>query len=128
LDRHGAEQRRQFLPNNGYVVTATSPPVTVHVTPPPTPTLTVDKTSVAAGQTVTVMVSGASGSSQDWLALASVGSADTSYLKWVYLASGQTTFSWTTSMPTAPGAYEFRLYRNNGFTRAATSPVVTVVP
>jgi hypothetical protein len=29
-------------------------------------------------------------------------------------------------MPQQPGTYEFRLFLNNGFTRAATSPTVTV--
>jgi hypothetical protein len=29
-------------------------------------------------------------------------------------------------MPTTPGTYEFRLFLNNGYTRAATSPTVTV--
>jgi subtilisin family serine protease/uncharacterized protein YegP (UPF0339 family) len=118
----------RFLPNNGYVVTTTSPPVTVRVTPPPAPTLTVDKTSAAVGQNITVTVSGASGSSSDWLALAPVGSADTAYVKWTYLAAGQTTFSWTTSMPTTAGTYEFRFYSNNSYTRGATSAAITVLP
>jgi len=29
-------------------------------------------------------------------------------------------------MPSVPGNYEFRLFPNDGFTRAATSPQVTV--
>jgi hypothetical protein len=29
-------------------------------------------------------------------------------------------------MPMTPGNYEFRLFRNGGYTRAATSPPVTV--
>jgi hypothetical protein len=29
-------------------------------------------------------------------------------------------------MPTTPGTYEFRLFLENGYTRAATSPPVTV--
>jgi hypothetical protein len=31
-------------------------------------------------------------------------------------------------MPTTPGNYEFRLFFNNGYTRLATSPTVTVTP
>jgi hypothetical protein len=31
-------------------------------------------------------------------------------------------------MPSAPGQYEFRLFLNNGYTLAATSPPVTVGP
>jgi hypothetical protein len=29
-------------------------------------------------------------------------------------------------MPTTPGIYEFRLFLNNVYTRAATSPTITV--
>jgi subtilisin len=116
----------RFLPNNGYVVTATSPPVTVGAAPPPTTTLTVDQTSIDAGGSVTVTVTGASGSATDWIALAQVGSPDTQYVKWTYLAGGQTTFNWTVTMPTTVGDYEFRLYPNGGYTRAGTSPVVHV--
>ena len=73
-------------------------------------------------------VSGSSGSSTDWLALARVGSPDTQYLTWTYLPAGQTTYSWTVNMPTTTGDYEFRLYPNSGYTRAATSATVTVGP
>ena len=31
-------------------------------------------------------------------------------------------------MPTATGTYEFRLFLNDGFTRGATSPAITVNP
>ena len=30
-------------------------------------------------------------------------------------------------MPSTPGTYEFRLFLNNGYTRAATSPPITVI-
>jgi hypothetical protein len=30
-------------------------------------------------------------------------------------------------MPNPPGTYEFRLFLNNGYTRVATSPTITVV-
>jgi hypothetical protein len=44
------------------------------------------------------------------------------------VGSGVTARDWTVTMPSAPGTYEFRLFLNNGYTRAATSPPVTVVP
>ena len=69
-----------------------------------------------------------SGGSQDWLALASVGAPATSYLQWVYVGAGVTTRTWTVTMPTASGQYEFRLFLSNAFTLAATSPKVTVAP
>ena len=34
---------------------------------------------------------------------------------------------WTVPMPSTPGTYEFRLFNNNGYTRVATSPTVTVI-
>ena len=37
-----------------------------------------------------------------------------------------TTRTWTVTVPSAAGIYEFRLYLNNGYTRAATSPPITV--
>jgi len=114
----------RFLPNNGYVVTATSPPVTVQAASQPTPTLAVDKTSATTGQSVTVTLSGGAGGAQDWIGLAAVGSS--SSLQWTYVGAGKTTFGWTTSMPATPGDYEFRLYLNGGNTAVATSPVVHV--
>jgi hypothetical protein len=32
------------------------------------------------------------------------------------------------TVPTTPGTYQFRLFLNDGFVRAATSPTVTVTP
>ena len=37
-----------------------------------------------------------------------------------------TTRTWTVTVPPTPGPYEFRLFLDNGFVRAATSPTVTV--
>src|SRR5215470_16159293 len=36
--------------------------------------------------------------------------------------------AWTVTMPATAGTYQFRLYLNNGYSRAATSPDVTVIP
>jgi len=55
------------------------------------------------------------------------GSPNTSYLQWTYVGAGVSTRTWTVTMPTTPGTYEFRLLLNNGFTRAATSPTVTTI-
>src|SRR5262249_25683292 len=66
------------------------------------------------------------GGSTDWIALASTSAPNTSYLQYVYVGAGVTTRTWTVTMPTTPGTYEFRLFLNNGYTRAATSPAVTV--
>src|SRR5262249_25750625 len=49
------------------------------------------------------------------------------YVQWTYVGSGVTSRTWTVTIAAA-GTYEFRLYADSGYTRAATSPPVTVVP
>ena len=87
--------------------------------------LTVSATSVPAGTPVTVTLNNGKGGSTDWLALAAVGASDSSYLQWTYVGAGMATRTWTVTPPGA-GSYEFRLFLNDSFTRAATSPAVTV--
>jgi len=91
----------------------------------PTPTLSVSTTTAAVGGTVTVTLTGGLGGQSDWIALAATGSANTSYVAYTYVGNGVTTRTWTVTVQT-PGTYEFRLFLNNGYTRAATSPTVTV--
>ena len=79
------------------------------------------------GGSVTVTLTGGAGGSTDWLALAAAGGADTSYLQWTYVGAGVATRTWTVTMPTTPGTFEFRLFLNNGYSRAATSPPVVTV-
>lgn len=119
----GTYEFRLFL-NGGYVRAATSPAVTVSAS---TPVLTVNATSVVVGGSVTVTLTGGAGGSTDWLALAPAGAANTTYLQWTYVGAGVTMRTWTVTMPATTGAYEFRLFLNNGFTRAATSPTVTTI-
>jgi subtilisin family serine protease len=102
----------------------TSSSLTFTVEPPAT--LTPSVTSVAPGAQLTVTLANGFGGASDWLALASAGAADASYLQWTYVGGGLTSKTWTLTMPTTAGTYEFRLFLNNGFTRAATSPPVTV--
>jgi hypothetical protein len=68
------------------------------------------------------------GGSTDWLALTEASIADTpgNFLTWIYVGAGVTTRTWTVNMPTTPGQYQFRLYLNDGYVRAAASPLVTV--
>ena len=91
-----------------------------------TPVLTVDRTNVAAGASVTVTLTNGFGGSTDWLALAATNAANNIYVKYTYVGAGVTTRTWTVAMPTTGGTYEFRLFLNNGYTRAATSPTITV--
>jgi subtilisin len=112
-----------------YVVTpapggGTSVTLTVPIDPPPS--LTPSAASVAPGSPVTVTLENGFGGSSDWLALARTGSALTSYSSFTYVGTGVLNRTWTVTMPSTPGQYEFRLFLNNGYTLAATSPPVTV--
>jgi hypothetical protein len=92
----------------------------------PAPVLTVSAASVNGGASVTTTLTNGLGGSQDWLALAATSAANTTYIQWVYVGAGVTTRTWTVTMPTTPGTYEFRLFLNNVYARAATSPTITV--
>jgi hypothetical protein len=99
------------------------------------PTLTVSATSVPLGGSVSVTVSGGPGNRSDWVSLARVGTALTSFLDWKYLsgtrsqpATGLTFAELTFAIPPTAGQYEFRFFANNGYTLLATSPVVTALP
>lgn len=90
-----------------------------------------EQQSVDSGVTVSVVASGAT-TIRDWVALAQVGAANGSYIAWKYMNGSQTapssvitsaTLSFT--MASAAGNYEWRFFANNGFTRLATSGVVT---
>jgi hypothetical protein len=94
----------------------------------PPPVLELSATTVTPGSMVTVTLTYGLGGPFDWIALAASTAPDTSYLNYVYVGSGNVTRTWTVAMPTTPGTYEFRLFLNNGYTRAAVSPVVTVTP
>jgi hypothetical protein len=92
----------------------------------PAPTLSVSTTTAAPGTSVTVTLTGGLGGASDWIAFAATSAPNTSYLTYTYVGSGVTTRTWTVTVPTTPGTYEFRLFLNNGYTRAATSATVTV--
>jgi subtilisin len=119
----GTVQVSVFTPAPGGGTSASLPVV---IDPPPA--LTVSATAVAPGSPATVTLTNGFGGSADWLALAATGSPDTSYLQWTYVGAGVTGRPWTVTMPSTAGAYEFRLFLNNGSVRAATSPAVTVDP
>jgi len=116
----------RFFRDYGYSRAATSPVVTIEAPPPPE--LTVNTTSVTAGGSATVTLVNGPGGSRDWITVAASASADTSYLQWTYVGAGVTTRTWTVNLPSTPGSYQFRLFLNGVFTRAATSPNVTVTP
>ena len=117
----GAAQVSVFNPAP---VGGTSASLSVSVNPPPA--IAVSATSVAPGTVVTATLTNGFGGAYDWLAMAATGSPNTSYLQHTYVGINVTTQTWTVLMPTAPGTYEFRLFLNDGYVRAATSPTVTV--
>lgn len=117
----GTAQVSVFNPAPGGGLSSTLP-----FTVGPPPTITVSATTVAPGATVTMTLTNGFGGAGDWLALASTTAATVSYLQSTYIGAGVTSRTWTVTMPTTPGAYEFRLFPNNGFTLAAKSPTVTV--
>ena len=83
------------------------------VTLDPPPSLTVSAISVAPSTAVTTTLANGFGGANDWLALAATGSPLTSYISFTYVGSGVTNRTWTVTMPSAAGQYEFRLFLNN---------------
>ncbi|MEK7281155.1 MAG: choice-of-anchor Q domain-containing protein, partial [Chloroflexota bacterium] len=97
--------------------------------------LTVNPTTVSPGGSVTVTWSNvASPTINDWLGIYAQGTADTSYLNWVYTSSctmttgitAKASGSCSMTMPLTAGTYEIRLFSNGGYTKLATSPAITV--
>jgi hypothetical protein len=91
--------------------------------------------SVAPGGSATVAWSGvASATARDWIGLFAPGSANTSFIDWVYVscskspsagrASGSCSFPIAASV--AAGTYEFRLFADNGYTLLAKSGTISV--
>jgi hypothetical protein len=119
----GTYEFRLFL-NNTYTRVATSAPIVVAEGPPPV--LTVNTTTAMPGSLITVTLTNGRGGAADWLSFAPTGAANNSYVQFVYVGAGVTTRTWTVAAPNTPGTYEFRLFLNNSYTRAATSPTITV--
>src|SRR5207247_520420 len=59
-----------------------------------------------------------------WLGLAETSAPENTYLQETPVGAGVSSRAWTVTMPTTPGAYEFRLFVND--VRKATSATVTV--
>jgi hypothetical protein len=118
----GSYVARAF-PDNTFVLVAESP--TFVVAAATAPTVATDKSSYAAGSTITVTYAGLPGNLQDWIALAPAGSANTSYVAYVF-TNGQKSGAATFATPAA-GSYVARALVNNTFTRAAESATFAVV-
>src|SRR5204863_2543128 len=110
----GSPQVTVFTPAPGG---GTSSAVMLTITP--ALALTVNTTSVAPGGSLTMTLTAGPGGASDWLAFAATSAPNNSYLFWIYVGAGVTTRTWTIDAPTTAGTYEFRLFLNNGYTRAA---------
>jgi len=127
----GTYELRLFA-NNSFTRLATSSAITVGAAGP---SLGVSPTSASPGGTVTANWSGiANPTAGDWIGLFAQGAADTAFIDWIYVSCSKTPSTARASgscalpLPTnlASGAYELRLFANNGFTRLATSNITTV--
>jgi WD40 repeat protein len=115
------------LLHNTVTLLAESPAFTVS-----DPVVTLDKSSYAAGSTITVTYAGLPGFEEDWIAIAPVGSPNTTYLAYVF-TGGQTSGTATFTAPATPGSYVVRAFPNNTFVPvwesaafAVNTPTVTV--
>ena len=122
-----------FTTASGLSITVVSPPPAGGTSTARTlslvqPSLSVSPRTVPAGGSVTVTLTNGPGGDRAWLGFTAVGTPDgaNQYPQWTYIGAGVTTRTWTVTAPSAPGQYEFRLFPNEGYTRAATSPAVTV--
>jgi hypothetical protein len=112
----------RYLPNNGYSSVDTSNPVQVTAAY----TLSASPSTVAANGTITVnWTAPPEHATNDWIGMFAVGSPNTSYLAYRWVASG-TSGSVTFTAPATPGSYEFRYLPNNGYSSVDTSNAVQV--
>jgi cysteine-rich repeat protein len=84
-----------------------------------------------AGQRVASWSGVTTPTGRDWIGLYRQGAANTAYLSWQYVSCSQVVglprASGSCTFPiSASGVYEFRYFRNNGFTMLVTSNTVTV--
>jgi hypothetical protein len=124
----------RLLANNGFARLATSNAFTV-TAGNGSPSLTVSPSSISAGGTVTASWSGiAAPSLSDWIGLFTPGASDTAFIEWIYVSCSKTrgspqaagACSFIVPASLGSGDYELRLLADDGFTRLATSNLVTV--
>ena len=123
----GTYQLRLFDAGS-YNVVATSPAITVSA-----PSVSIDKTTVAAGGTVTATIANGPGGVSDWVGLFDASASAGSYRDWRYLsgsqskpASGVANATIAFTAPSAPGTYNLRLFANGSLTLVATSASFSV--
>ena len=98
-----------------------------------TPGITVTTPTVNPGGTISFVVANGPANPLDWVGLYAATDSDTSFQEWSYLnglkvapVAGQSNATLQFVAPTVMGTYQLRLFANNGYTRLATSAVITV--
>lgn len=118
----------RLFANGTYARLATSDAITVVASPTPgTPFIGVSSLQVETGTQITATLTGGPANPLDVLSFAPVGSPNTSFPQWLYIAS-TSTFTWSINAPSTPDDYEFRLYKQGDYTILATSDAVNVRP
>jgi len=121
----------RLFASDGWTKLATSGTVSVTV---PTPIVSVDESPVSAGGVIYVGVANGPANVGDWVGLYQVDASNSNLIAWSYL-NGQHTRPGTGlsfaaplefTAPVTPGAYEVRLFSNDGYTLLATSAPITV--
>ncbi len=122
----------RLLRDDGYEKLATSNNFTV--TGQSTPTVAASPSTLTTGSPVTATWSGiASPAARDWIGIYTTAAGDQSFIDWRYVSCLQTPGSAAAAgacaFPTTglgTGNYQFRLFRDDGFTKLATSNTFTV--
>ncbi|HKW01023.1 MAG TPA: S8 family serine peptidase [Vicinamibacterales bacterium] len=119
----GQYEFRYFLHNTYTQAGTNSVPVTVTAVPI---VLTAAPASVSPGGQVTVSWTAPAGRpTTDWIGLYRVGDPDTSAIWWQY-TQGTTSGSFTVTVPSTSGQYEFRYFRQNLYSLVTRSNTFSV--
>jgi hypothetical protein len=122
----GSYEFRYFL-QDGYLSAARSATFTVS-SASGTYSLTPSPSTVTAGGSLQVSWSAPSGRpTTDWIGFDQVGAASAAWIQRLY-TNGTTSGTWPITAPAAAGSYEFRYFRQDGYTEAARSTTVIVNP
>ncbi len=117
----GQYEFRIFL-DGGYTLVGKSQVITVGEYQP---SITLSTSQVTPGQKVTASYSNGSTVNGAWIGFYQKGNANTAYISYVY-TQGKASGSYEITAPNTPGQYEFRLFKDNGYTMIGTSPPLTV--
>jgi hypothetical protein len=108
-------------------VVTPAPVAPAPVAPVGTYTLTPSASAVAPGAQLSVSWTASTKGGNDWIALFKKGASNMAPINaWVGWTDGATSGTFTLSVPTQAGQYEFRYFLDDGWTEAARSTVVTV--